>query len=449
MLLLLSALTAVAEDPSSEPLTEYDRGVAALSQKDANTAINHFQACLNEPSSPHLIDCHWEIGWAYWLTGDWGEVVEHWSAVKKAEPDRPGVDKYLSQATDNLSLQELLAQGRANAERSFVSTAPDGATLRMRAVGDMMIGTDFPAGHLPPQDGATIFAGVADWLRDADLTFGNLEGPLCDSGRTDKCKPDAAPGSCYAFRTPASYTQHYVDAGFDMVSTANNHSGDFGQGCRLETERHLDEAGIAHSGRPGDIASVEHNGLKVAMIGFHTSRACHYVNDHKTAATLVSALAAEHDIVIVSFHGGAEGRRAIRVPYGQETFYGENRGNLREFTHIVIDAGADLVIGHGPHVLRGMEIYNDRLIAYSLGNFATYSRFNLSGNSGLGAILDVTMDKQGRFVSGQILPTIQEGEGFPVKDEEARAVDLIRTLTQQDFPEYGVRVAQDGTLAPQ
>jgi poly-gamma-glutamate capsule biosynthesis protein CapA/YwtB (metallophosphatase superfamily) len=447
MLMLLSALTANAEDPAAAPLTEYDRGVAALAEKDAPTAIQHFQACIQEAGSPHLVDCRWELGWAYWVSGDWSRVVETWTAVERVEPDREGLSKYLSQARDNLGLQELLAQGRASAERTFVSAAPDGATVRLRAVGDMMIGTDFPAGNLPPSDGATIFAGVADWLKDADLTFGNLEGPLCDSGATDKCKPDAAPGSCYAFRTPARYVKRYVEAGFDLVSTANNHAGDFGEVCRLETERHLDAAGIAHSGRPGDIASLEHDGLKVAMIGFHTSQSCHYVNDHETAAALVSALAATHDIVIVSFHGGAEGSRAIHVPRGQETFYGENRGDLRAFTHTVVDAGADLVIGHGPHVLRGMEVYRDRLIAYSLGNFATYSRFNLTGNSGLGVVLDVTLDKQGRFVAGQLLPTIQEGEGFPVKDPEARAVDLIRTLTQQDFPEHGVRVAQDGTLA--
>jgi len=447
MFMLLSVLTALAEDSPVVPLSAYDHGVAALAEKDPGAAIGHFKTCLAEPDSPHLLDCHWEIGWAYWLTGDWMTVVEHWTVVQQTEPNRSGLSTYLSQARDNLSLQELLAQGRANAERTFVSTAPDGATVRMRAVGDMMIGTDFPAGHLPPQGGATIFAGVSDWLTDADLTFGNLEGPLCDSGRTSKCKPDAKPGSCYAFRTPASYIQHYVDAGFDMVSTANNHAGDFGEACRLETERLLDDAGIAHSGRPGDIASVEHDGLKIAMIGFHTSQSCHYVNDHETAVALVSSLAATHDIVIVSFHGGAEGSRAIHTPRGQETFYGENRGDLRTFTHLVVDAGADLVLGHGPHVLRGMEVYSDRLIAYSLGNFATYSRFNLTGNSGLGVVLDVTLDKTGRFVSGQLLPTIQEGEGFPVQDAQARAVDLIRTLTQQDFPEHGVQVAQDGTLA--
>ena len=139
--------------------------------------------------------------------------------------------------------------------------------------------------------------------------------------------------------------------------------------------------------------------------------------------------------------------QALHVPEGRETFYGENRGNLREFTHTVIDAGADLVLGHGPHVLRGMEVYNDRLIAYSLGNFATYGRFNLSGNLGIGAVLEVVMDDQGRFLGGKVLPTRQEGEGVPVKDTNGKAIDLVRMLSADDFPGTAVKVAQDGGLA--
>jgi poly-gamma-glutamate capsule biosynthesis protein CapA/YwtB (metallophosphatase superfamily) len=309
-----------------------------------------------------------------------------------------------------------------------------------------MISTDFPSGVINPEIDAT-FTDVQSWLTDADITFGNLEGPVCDTGKTTKCKPDSKPGSCYAFRTPSTYMPLYKAAGFDVMSTANNHASDFGQACRTETEAHLDAQGIAHTGRPGDIATVTANGLKVAFIGFHTSRNSHYVNDHEKASLLVKAVDQEHDLVVVSFHGGAEGSKALHVPHGTEKFYGENRGNLREFTHTVIDAGADLVLGHGPHVLRGMEVYNDRLIAYSLGNFATYGRFNLSGNLGVGAVLEVIMDKDGLFVSGTVLPTKQKGEGIPVKDPDGKAIDLLRTLSTDDFPSTAVRVAQDGALA--
>lgn len=438
MMWMLSLMTALAQE------TPYDLGVAALAEKRSADAITHFDQCLE--SDPQNVDCHWEIGWAHWLEGQWGDVVDHWNTVAQLDPQRPDLQRYLSQAKDNLSLGELLARGRDAAPDSFQSTAPQGATVRMRAVGDLMIGTDFPSADYLPAQPDNIFDGVSDWLADADVTFGNLEGPVCDGGQTQKCGPNSTPGSCYAFRSPGRYADIYQAVGFDVVSTANNHAGDFGEYCRLETEKNLDRVGIHHSGRPGDIASFESNGLRIAVIGFHTSRSCHYVNDHDTAADLVRALTTDHDIVVVSFHGGAEGGRALHVPHGQETFYGENRGDLRTFTHRVIDAGADLVIGHGPHVLRGIEIYNNRLIAYSLGNFATYGRFNLSGNNGLGVVLDVTLDREGQFVAGALLPTRQEGAGIPVKDEQARAVDLMRMLSTSDFPDTAVQVARDGTL---
>ncbi len=135
------------------------------------------------------------------------------------------------------------------------------------------------------------------------------------------------------------------------------------------------------------------------------------------------------------------------MPHGRETFLGEDRGDLRGFARAVVDAGADLVLGHGPHVLRGMEIYKDRLIAYSLGNFATYGRFNLSGFLGVGVVLDVTLTPDGRFVTGKLLPTKQQGAGIPSRDEAGEAIDLIRTLSQDDFPQTGVQVAGDGSLA--
>ena len=444
---VLTALLAMSGSARANPA--YDEGVAALQAKDGRAALAAFDRCISGSASGSEVwlNCHWEAGWAGWLVGDWAGVVKHWEAVQTKQPEREGLDKYLAQARDNLGLEGLLAKGRDGAAKTFKSAVPSGTTVRLRAVGDMMIGTTFPAGVLPADPQAT-FNDVAPWLRDADVTFGNLEGPLCDVGETTKCKPDAPEGSCYAFRSPESYGPIYKDAGFDVVSTANNHSGDFGEVCRSHTEQVLDRQGIKHSGRVGDIARWETNGLKVALVAFHTSRATHYVNDHDTAAELVRALTTEADIVIVSFHGGAEGGKAIHVPVGGESFYGENRGNLREFTHVVVDAGADLVVGHGPHVLRGMELYKGRLIAYSLGNFATYGRFNVRGNGGVGAILDVTMDAEGRFVNGKILPTMQVGEGTPMKDPEGKAIDLVRLLSAEDFPQYGVQVAQDGSLAP-
>ena len=97
----------------------------------------------------------------------------------------------------------------------------------------------------------------------------------------------------------------------------------------------------------------------------------------------MAQLAATHDIVIVSFHGGAEGNGAEMLPFAREIFAGEDRGNVVEFAHAMVDAGADLVLGHGPHVVRPMELYRDRLIAYSLGNFATYYGISVEGIRGI------------------------------------------------------------------
>ena len=144
------------------------------------------------------------------------------------------------------------------------------------------------------------------------------------------------------------------------------------------------------------------------------------------------ALDTTHDIVIVSFHGGAEGSKALHVPYGQETFYGENRGHLREFTHTVIDAGADLVWGHGPHVLRGMEVYKDRLIAYSLGNFATYGRFNTRGQQGLGVCSKPSSMPMGHLCLGRFFQPSRSPEGSQSRCRE-RSDRCGSMLSAEDF----------------
>ena len=319
----------------------------------------------------------------------------------------------------------------------------DDGLLRIRAVGDVMLGTSFPEGYLPPDDGAHLLDAVAPLLMDADLTFANLEGPLCDSGVSTKCGPS---GNCYAFRSPTHYGQYLAAAVVDLVSTANNHARDFGQSCRDETHATLDALGIAWSGPVGTTTTLETPGGRVGMVAFHTDPGSNHLNHTENAAALVAALAHAHPIVIVSFHGGAEGSRAIHVPHGTETFYSEDRGNLREFTHAMIDAGADLILGHGPHVPRGMEVYKGRLIAYSLGNFATYGRFNLKGHLGSGMVLEVELEGDGSFARGRILSTRQEGRGVPVPDHESRAANLVRQLSKEDFPHTNVQVREDGAI---
>ena len=347
-------------------------------------------------------------------------------------------------------LAELLADpqlghyARFGLEPNPDPAVDDGFRLSVAAVGDMMIGTDYPRDRLPDDDARGFFDGVAGLLVAADLALGNLEGVLSDSGVP--AKSCSNPDACYLFRSPTRYASHFRDAGFDALSLANNHALDFGEAGRSETMAALSAVGIRHSGREGDFASLSVKGKRVAMLAFAVTRNSNLVHDYPLAERIVRDFAATHDIVIVSFHGGAEGGKALHVPDGPEEFYGEDRGDLRAFTRLVVDAGADLVLGHGPHVLRGMEIYQDRLIAYSLGNFATYGRFSLGGHLGVGAVLEVELDPEGRFVGGKLLPTVQIGKGIPRRDPDGKAIDLVRRLSQQDFGASGVVVAQDGTI---
>ncbi|MCY1018224.1 CapA family protein [Pyxidicoccus sp. MSG2] len=439
-----AAAVALRTPPTAPAVVDadasYSRGLAALQAKDTRTAITELSACVQ--AAPSRVDCRWELGWAYQVEGRWADALAQWTEVKKLDPDHADLETALAQAQGQAALQEKLSRAPQASNRP---PPPPGAKVRIRAVGDVMLGTTVPEGHLPPEGPAGVIVGVRPLLEDADLTFANLEGPLCDGGKTTKCR---SKGNCYAFRSPTAYGVPLKEAGVDVVSTANNHSGDFGELCRRETESTLDALGIPWSGPPGSIATVERNGLRIGVVAFHTSPSCNHLNNLATATALVRAAAAEHDLVIVSFHGGAEGSKALHVPEGREMFFGEDRGDLRTFTRAVVDAGAHLVIGHGPHVVRGMEFYKGRLIAYSLGNFATYGRFTLTGAQGLGMVLEVELHGDGRFESARILPTKQVGEGIAQPDAAGAVIPLVSRLTAEDFPETGARISEDGTVKP-
>ncbi len=321
--------------------------------------------------------------------------------------------------------------------------------ITLAAVGDIMLGSTYPeTAPLPPDDGAALLAEVTPLLAAADLTFGNLEGPMLEGGSTGKCSDEAArAGRCYAFRVPPRFGAHLKKAGFDVMSLANNHVMDFGLEGRTSSAKVLDELGIAHSGEPGDIARLNARGRKVGLIAFATYPHSYNLLDLDAARSAVTELAGTSDIVVVSFHGGAEGARYQHVAQGSEMFYGEGRGDLRAFAHAMIEAGADLVIGHGPHVMRGLEVYQGRLIAYSLGNFATYGSFNLSGPNGLAAILEVRLACDGAFLGGRRHLKKQIKPGGPRLDPEAAVLPLVRQLSEEDFGKTAVRISDKGELS--
>ncbi|MGI9034621.1 MAG: CapA family protein [Pyrinomonadaceae bacterium] len=319
--------------------------------------------------------------------------------------------------------------------------------ITIAAVGDIMLGsTSINDTFLPPNDGREMLNEVAPILSQADIAFGNLEGPLLEGGTSEKCGANAT--KCFAFRVPTRYGKYLKDAGFDVLNLANNHASDFGDYGRASTRKVLDDLDIKHSGSDKtDFAYLDVKGKRIFFVSFTHNNVSLNINDLETARRVVAEQKRKADLVIVSFHGGAEGANYQHVPFSTEIFVGEQRGNLRAFTHAVIDAGADLVLGHGPHVMRAMEIYKDHLIVYSLGNFATYGMFNLKGEQGLSEIVEITLGADGKFLSGKINSAKQIGRGIPVLDKTNESARVVRQLSQADFPATAPKISDDGTIS--
>jgi hypothetical protein len=320
-------------------------------------------------------------------------------------------------------------------------------TVSITGVGDIMLGTSFPSvKYLPPLDDPLLLLDeVADSLRSSDITFGNLEGAFLDTG--DPFKKCRDTNLCYLFRMPERYAAAIHKTGFDLLSLANNHFGDFGWQAARRTMQLLDTLGIRYSGPEGiSLPVFTHDSVTYGFAAFSPTAGSLNLNDLAGAEAMVRSLAAKCDIVIVSFHGGAEGSDYQRVPKTTETFYGENRGNVYEFAHRMVDSGADVIFGHGPHVTRAMEIYKDRLICYSLGNFLTYGRFNINGPNGYSPIVKVYTDITGKFISGKIIPVYQDSGGKVRLDPQKRVIKKVRELTEADFPEGGIVISDNGAI---
>jgi hypothetical protein len=323
------------------------------------------------------------------------------------------------------------------------SPPPAPSVISLSATGDIILGD---AGSLPAGDGAGFFDGVAEALA-ADLVMGNLEQPLTGDTGFRKCGEDST--GCHAFRAPPSYAAHLREAGFQLLNLANNHGNDYGEQGRANTRAALDQHRLAYTGGRDQITVVEAAGTSVAVVGFSAYSWTNDLNDLPQARAVVTRAAGQADLVVVQVHMGAEGADQTRVRPGPETFLGENRGDPVAFSRAVIDAGADLVVGHGPHVLRGLEFYQGRLIAYSLGNFAGGGNsLNSAGDLGLGAVLKVSLTPDGGFAGGQLISTHMYQAGLPVVDPQQRSLALVREVTGLDFPEAGAQLDPDGEISP-
>ncbi len=245
-------------------------------------------------------------------------------------------------------------------------------TFVFGAVGDMMLGSWLT----PLLDSLGVdypLTAVTPLLVRADLLLGNLEAPfLADTTGAVRAE------KTYTFAVPPRHIGVLTAAGIDVVTLANNHILDFGPAGLDTTRTLLEEAGIAHAGTGADRGAahrhvlVERAGRRVAVLAYNhvfpeefwagPGRVGTAHADDAGLAREVARAAAEADLVVATFHWGAEG---METPKDYQ----------RILARIAIDHGADLVVGHHPHVLQPLEWYRGRLIAYSLGNFvfASYS----------------------------------------------------------------------------
>jgi poly-gamma-glutamate synthesis protein (capsule biosynthesis protein) len=313
-------------------------------------------------------------------------------------------------------------------------------TFTIKAVGDMVLGTTWPEDRIPPDVEHRFFDGVAQTLSGSDIVFGNLEGTLTDSEETTK---DPSRGTQYAFRMPPRFAGVLRDAGFNVLSLANNHSSDFGPSGLEDTVSALSNHGILAVGLQNEIVYQEIRGSRIAWIGFSYLGLHNNIHDMDEVARLVSEADRKATLVIVTFHGGAEGSDALRVIDGKEEYLGENRGNLVRFARTAVESGADLVLGHGPHVLRGVECYWQKLIVYSLGNFVGYQAFSTKRAAAISVILDVTLDEDGWLRRVEFHPVRFTGEHLPTIDSRRRALYLLNDLSQKPPLEVEGKIIPD------
>jgi len=425
----------------AEPSSDFDTGIALLKDGKAKKAEQVLTAYVNK--HPNSVKGWWELGWACWSQDDFQGALKAWEKVETLDPGWKGLAKWKKKAQTILKYRGDVYVAES-IEREAV-----GASVSFAAAGDTMMGTTLYKGKrgLAKGNGEEIFNEVDVWFQAADVAFLNLEGPLADDHLPQtKCGPKST--ACYSFRTPTRYVKALTDMGLDLASLANNHSMDVGSRGMKSTIDTLDKAGIAHAGKYGDIAIIERNGVKIGMLAAHSGSCCLNVNRLGEVTNAIKELDEKVDVVVLSFHGGAEGSRFRHVPGKTEIAWGERRGNVKALARAAVDAGADLILGHGPHVLRAMEVYKDRLIVYSMGNFTGYRQFGTRGGfGGTSMVVEAELAANGVLKSAKINPVLLDRLSRPRPDPKAAAIKQVQELSDSDFPNTGVKIDEEGNLS--
>ena len=382
-----------------------------------------------------------------WATG-WRPTSLSRSASASSQATETATPHELGSVTPNVGAGAGASQGAAApaqpgaAPATAVPAIPapaTPATITVAAVGDMIFDRRVKS-LVAAQGGLAPLAKVASRLRQADVTVGNLESNLSTSG-----SPQA--GKDVTFRGHPAAIKGLAASGFDFVALANNHVLDYGSASLKDTLEALDSAGIGHAGAGMDRsqawkpAVVERNGATVAFLSFsHILPAGFVATDSKAGlargrgnmdavADAIAAAKREYDYVAVSFHWGVEYKDFA------------NADQVRDARRAV-DAGADLVLSHHPHVIQGIEFYKRGLIAYSLGDFVFdhYSR-----KTGEAFILDLELGPAG-VANATATPVYLNTNGAPAVVKGSEASAILKRLATISAP-HGTTVSIAGDTA--
>ncbi len=337
--------------------------------------------------------------------------------------------------TPSTTTSSTSATGTAPAAAADPNTA-----VTVAAVGDTMMGS--PPWGLPPDNGRYLFSAVKQYLV-GNVVIVDQEGTFTETGPS-KCDPSST--DCFAFRTPPSYASNLTAAGFTVANLADNHTYDFGAVGLTNTVAALNRVGLPHTGLPSQFAIRHVGSVSIAILGFAPYNWCANSLDLPAVTALIKKARHEADLVVVYFHAGTQGADAVHVGPGDEYVDGNPQGNVQQFAHTAVNAGAALVIGTGPHVLRGIQFYHGHMIAYSLGNFLCYEAFGLGGTLSTSGVLQATVTANGRFISARLRPIELNAVGVPYPG--GGGISLVRTLSQEDFGTTAAHISSAGVITP-
>lgn len=281
------------------------------------------------------------------------------------------------------------------------------------------------------EDHSRLFTSVQKWITDSDIAVGNLEGNITTSGQS-KCLLRFS-DNCFAFKADHSFADALRYAGFDIMNISNNHSFDYGNKGFTETIETLLSRDIQAVGLKNEITYERVNGIDVAFVSFTPDDRLNNLLNLDAIKTLTKQASKSADVTVMIFHGGAEGSQYKNTPNTTEFYLGENRGNLVQAAHTAIDAGADVVFGSGPHVIRGMEYYEDKLIVYSTGNFAGYNTLYLDEDTSTSLGVKVTINRDGDLLQTQSQLFSLDSSGIPSPTNNIEYTHAINRVSREDF----------------